>query len=936
MELLDREREMRWILSRFEKRTSGPLVVVVRGEPGIGKSSLWRAAVSELGGRSWAVLKCRPTDSVIRLSFSALGDLLDGLDAITLQALPAPQQRAIESMLKRIDPEDSLLPWQGIHYALVRVLRHLSTKAPLLLAIDDLQSLDASSEQALVTALRCLEDEPVAMLATIRSSRGEKKTLELTRAVGQDGFAVLDLGPLSLEATGEIIENQLDLVLPHPLQVQVWRASGGNPFLALEIARVLDRPHADPGNAGGLPIPTGLEEVVGAPLDILSDAASKVLLVASALSRPTTRLIHAALDSAVASRGLAEAEARGILEVSNVGVSFSHPLLASAVYARSTADQRSRMHRRLADLVDDAEERTRHLALGIDVPDEQVAGALEEAAVAAYRRGAVRGAAELCDLAVSRTPPELEKEKQRRSLDSAMYQLESGDADKARRTLESTIAGLDSGPLRTEALNRLAHVQFHDKDWPSAAAFCEAALAEPGLHPMATLATLQHLTQILVALEDAQGALNRGRSALQLAHELGIDAITRQSQLVVATTEFMHGLGLDARLMVEMQGDDRWIEKIPAYIQPTVMYAVLLQWSDRFDEASERLRFLHRKALDYGNDTAIAHILFHICELEIWSGDLDNAVRDGRESYRVAKRAGHVSTLSFHTYVWALAEAHLGRMDTARNLAGEGLQAALQSRAASCVTLNTAVLGFIELSLGRPLLAHEHLGPITERLISRQFIEPALFHILPNEIEALIGCGRLDQAEAQIEFFEQRARVLKRISAIGAAARCRALLRAAKGQLSGAIDEFHVALESYDKLTQHFERARTLLWLGVTQRRAKQWASARATLQESLDVFERIGGAVWAEKARAEMGRLGASSGDDKLTPTERRVAKLVSSGMSNQETALALHLSVRTVESNLTRIYRKLGLRSRAQLAGHFAQSSSTPTSPSTQVNGW
>ena len=922
VDLLGREREVRWLLDRFEETTPRPLAVVIRGDPGIGKSSIWQAAVAELADRSWNVLKCRPTESEIQLSFSALGDLVDGLDADALQTLPPPQQRAIESILLRVDPEDSLLTWQGIHYAFVSVVRHLSTSKPVLIAIDDLQSLDASSEHALVSALRRLNDEPVAMLATIRSSREEKKILELAQTVGQSGFAILDLEPLSLEAIGEIIERRLDVILPRPLAVRVWHASGGNPFLAIEIARLLDREDFRSAGERSLPIPTGLDEVLGARLDRLSDAASQVSLVASALSRPTTQLIHSALPSAVASRGLIEVEERGILKVNGTEARFAHPLLASAVYARSSAEQLRQLHSRLADLVDDVEERTRHLALGAKAPDERVAASLAQAATTAYQRGAVVGAAELSDLAVTHTPPELKNESHRRSIDSAVYHLESGDADRARRTLETTIPHLESSALRSEALNHLAHVQFHDEDWPDSAKLCEAALAGAGDNPMIKLATLQHLTQILSALQDMRGALRCGEDALRLAHESGNEALIVQSRLVVATVEFMLGRGLDEDVMSELQDEDTWVDMSPAYIQPPVLYAVLLEWSDHFDHASARLRRLYKRALDYGNETAAAHILFHLSELETWVGDLRSAVRHGKESHRVATHAGHVSVLAFHTYAWALAEAHLGRVDKSRALANEGLEVARKTRATVAVVLNTAVLGFIELSLDRPAEAHELLAPLIEQLTSAEAIEPALFRILPNEIEALISCGLMDQAEPLLETFEQRARKLGRVSALAAGARCRGQLEAARGYPERAGNDFRRALEWHDKLTQHFERARTLLSLGVTERRLKRWASARATLQESLDVFENIGGALWAEKDRAQLGRLGGSSSDEGLTPTEQRIASLVSDGKSNRETAQALNLSVKTVESNLTRIYRKLGLRSRAQLAGHFAKS--------------
>lgn len=192
---------------------------------------------------------------------------------------------------------------------------------------------------------------------------------------------------------------------------------------------------------------------------------------------------------------------------------------------------------------------------------------------------------------------------------------------------------------------------------------------------------------------------------------------------------------------------------------------------------------------------------------------------------------------------------------------------------------------------------------------------------LPDEAEALLLLGRLDEADALLEPFEEAARVLDRPWALATSARCRALLLAGRGHLTGALATLDEALVHHDRVSMPFERGRTLLALGAMQRRTKRRRAARETLQASLAIFEELGASLWVEKARAELGRIAGrapSSGD--LTPTEQRVASLVAEGRTNREVAAALHLSERTVEGNLSRIYSKLGVRSRTELAHRFA----------------
>ena len=256
-----------------------------------------------------------------------------------------------------------------------------------------------------------------------------------------------------------------------------------------------------------------------------------------------------------------------------------------------------------------------------------------------------------------------------------------------------------------------------------------------------------------------------------------------------------------------------------------------------------------------------------------------------------------------------LVEAHLGRADSARLEAGEGMRVAEEAGEILLLIPNLSVLGFLELSLDRPAEADAYLSRALELEQTMGVREPAYFRVVPDEVEALVALGRLDQAEALLAPFEEAGKNLRRAWTIATGARCRALVLAARGDLAGASAAADEAVRVHDDLPLPFELGRTLLVRGAVERRARRKREARDTLT-----------ALWADKTRAELARIGGRAPSLlALTPTEDKVAALVASGSTNREVAEALFVSVHTVEANLKRIYRKLGIRSRTELASKF-----------------
>jgi DNA-binding CsgD family transcriptional regulator len=231
---------------------------------------------------------------------------------------------------------------------------------------------------------------------------------------------------------------------------------------------------------------------------------------------------------------------------------------------------------------------------------------------------------------------------------------------------------------------------------------------------------------------------------------------------------------------------------------------------------------------------------------------------------------------------------------------------------------NRAVLGFVELSLGRHAEAVEVMDPVPETLDSMGVREPGAFPFLPDLIEPLLALGEVGRAKALIERLDEQGRALDRPLALAAAARCRALAAAISGDLAGAQRELDLALTEHARIAMPFELARTLLVRGDVLRRMKQKRSSRESLQRAARIFEALGAPLWIEKARSALDRVGGRPASAPgLSATERRVAELVAAGRRNKEVADELFISVKTVEANLRRVYQKLGVRSRTELAG-------------------
>ena len=285
-----------------------------------------------------------------------------------------------------------------------------------------------------------------------------------------------------------------------------------------------------------------------------------------------------------------------------------------------------------------------------------------------------------------------------------------------------------------------------------------------------------------------------------------------------------------------------------------------------------------------------------------------------------AEQVGQETLIAYALALRALAEAYRGNADSARSVAAQALALADSTSGRPAEHFATAAVGLLELSLGRNAQAADVLTPLVSFARQQELREPGLTRFVPDLVEALVACERLEEAEDHLAWFETNAERLERASGQGAAARCRGFLAAGRGDLPGAISAFERALRHHDLAPLPLDRARTLLALGVARRRANDRSQARATLEEARGLFGSLGAAIWEQRAVEELARIGGRApAGAALTPVERRVVELVAAGHTNREVAAALFLSPRTVEGHLSRVYGKLGVRSRVELVSRL-----------------
>jgi DNA-binding CsgD family transcriptional regulator len=906
-----------------------PGAVAITGDAGIGKTVVWQHVLQGTA-RSSRVLSCRPTPAERPLAFSALDDLFGDVAEEVLPALPGPRRRAMELALLR---DVSLVPQpsgtcrplpepRGLARGILDALRILSVDAPLVIAVDDAGWMDCPSAGVLEFCFRRLRKEPVTVLLTFRDRDGGFP-LGLDLALPPDRLGHVRLGPVSRQAIAEIIQARLGTALPRYALNRLYEACGGNPFYALEYARVLaGRPQMCRGHEP-IPIPDSLGDLMGLHVRQLTPEVREVGRLVAASADPRERLIRAACDRQESWAAIDQAIDAGLLERDGAALRFTHPLLRSALYSGMRLNERRRVHRRLGAAAEGIEERAWHLALGASRPSEEIAEMLDRAAEHAAARGAPGEAGTLTEQAARLTPADRSEAAGERTVRAADHHFQAGDMARSRDLIKSVLPAYPGGPQRASLLIRLATIYYHQSGWLVAERTFRQAAQEARDDPALCAHAEQELAFIRCVAGDFAGASSLAKASLRSAERAADPGLVAHSLARVAAFEFIQGHGawldlLDRAEALDAAPGTGQLARLPR-LNPSLTRALLLKWCDRLDEARSRLADQYRSRVERGDEASLPFLLYHFGELECWAGNWDAAEEYSLEACRVADESRQRTMKPATLYSLALVRAHRGQVEQARALADEALALCDSTGNVPVRSMVLAVLGFVELSIGDAVAAHGHLGRLAETVAAVGLGEPGVVRYFPDAIEALTALGEVDLARSLTRQLEDRGRSLGRPWALATAARCHAHLAGLDGDLERARAAFRRALSRHKWLPMPFELGRTFLLRGIFERSAGDQQAARSALGQALSIFTDLGAPLWAAKARRELSKIAATPPADGLTGTERRVAALVTRGHTNREIAAAMFVTENTVQTHLRHIFQKLGVRSRTELAARL-----------------
>ena len=965
-EVVGRDAEMRTVAAFLDELAAGPAALVVAGEAGAGKTTLLRAAAEMAAGRGIAVLRTTPSRSDVPLAFAGLADLFDGRLPDILPSLRPPLARALRVALLAEEARpgaEALQPAEPrlIAAAFRAAVLALAQSGPVLLIVDDVQWLDAESAAAVGFAVRRLETEQVGLLCAHRAApdQGAELPLELSRARLQP--TELPVPGLSLGALHRILHAGLGASFARPTLRRIEASSGGNPFIALEIGRALLRrrlagaattalPASQPLPGSGpvraaqplpgpetplpdtLPIPETLAGLVGERLGALTpEVLGATQYVALLPNAPAGQYVTAgaagdALDAAVLA---------GVLEERAGRLAFAHPLLAAAVADRIPPVRRRELHAAVARIARLPEERARHRALAADQASGTVAAELAAAAMAAASRGAPATAAELFEFAVGLTPADEVGKRLQRQLDAARQHAVAGETKKAMAALTDFLATAPAGLMRSDALAEYARLM--QDDLTTAECLLEQALAEAGGDAERRVRIRDSLSHHWLMRGDAGRALEQARLALADAEASGSASLIAVAAARTFDLGLMHGDEPDEELLDRALMFERAVfERIGSdstgaferaadslgYTSPSMLAGMWHLHAGRLDTAEAELSYVLARAEADGVEYLRAETMLRLAQVALKRGDAAKAMDLAADSLDVSEQLelSHLTCAALHG--GASAALLRGDPDQVRAIAARGARYAAEVGDQPFVVMHKALLGSLDLALGSYPAAASRFSDVLGDL-HLLGVRPAAQAIWADSIEAFAAVGDVVEAGRICGALDRSAREPATRAVAG---RCRGLAAAARGDTAAALAELTEAMALHNRVEWiPLERGRTLLALGRVQRRVKQRAAARATLTEAVTVLTGIGALLWAGQAEAELARIsGRQPETTGLTETERRVAELVALGLSNREVAAALYVTVRAVESTLTKTYGKLGVRSRTELASRIRSSGS------------
>jgi ATP/maltotriose-dependent transcriptional regulator MalT len=903
------------LLNAAREGTSSALLI--RGEPGVGKSALLRYAQDHATGMTTVV--ARGMESESELPFAGLADLVRPLSH-ALAGIP-PLQAAVLAGAVALGP-----PVEGDRFAVcaatLSMLAAAAESSPLLVIVDDIQWLDTGSAEAVLFAARRIRAEGVVLLFAIRE--GEPTALDLS------DLPLLTLIGLDEEDSIHLLADQTTVPVAPRVAAAIHAATRGNPLALMEIPTLLTKAQRIGIEPLPDPLPSGprLEHAFVRRAAALPVQTQRALLVAAASESTDIGPVRQAIEQLdIAPQALDAAENAGLVSLDGADVRFRHPLIRSAIYQSATAVNRREAHRALARALEaepDADRRTWHLAAAAEEPDESVASDLEQTAIRSMARSGYAASGRAFDRAARLTPDPGDRARRLLAAANAFYL--AGRHDEALHRLDEATACVPNPRGRSEIQHLRAVIEMWGRS-PMVAHELLMAEAERALpdDPEVAAGLLAEASAPCFMAGDLRKAMSTAKRAYALAQQASSETPLLVC-VILAAAMVVSGESVAAQQLLD--------ESLARFTTSGYGAAGFMQFllfsllpAERYDEARQLVVAAVAGARAVGAVGLLPYALAVQSEVEFRTGNWSAAYATASESMRLANETGQGNASSYSLVCLARIEAAQGRDADCFAHVRSAMVIARTHGAESIFSYAESALGLLELGRGRPEQAITHLEEVARLIKTHGVGDPNLVQWQPDLIESLVRLGRTTEALRALDVLETQAVHTERIWAQSAAARCRGYLA------DGASFESHFsrALALHQLKVAPFEIARTQLCFGEALRRYRRRVEARHHLHEALHAFERLGADPWANRARAELAATGERSRkrdvavSRQLTPQELQIALVVAGGSTNREAAAQLFLSPKTVEAHLSSLYAKLGVRSRSELARVFA-SEQTP----------
>jgi DNA-binding CsgD family transcriptional regulator len=895
----DERRRLAALLADARIGTSGS--VVIRGEPGVGKTALLGAVAEE--ARGMRILRARGVEAESGAPFAGLHELLGPVAALAAR-LPGTQAAALSGALglgPRVAADRVVLG-----AATLGLLALAAEEGPLLVLVDDGHWLDAETAEALAFAARRLVADPIAVVVATR----DEAPSPLLRA----GLDELVLGRLDAADAATLLEATAGGPVAPELVDRVLENAAGNPLAVVELGREAER-LIDLRPGAPVPVSTSVEQAFARRLVPLSaDCRRALLLAATAGPAELGTAAAAAADAGAGIDALGEAEEAGLLWLEPGLVEFRHPLVRSAVYRSASPAERRAAHRALAAREADPDRRAWHLGAAAIGPDGEASAALTEAGARARESGAHTAAAAAFERA-ARLDPDTAGRAALLTEAGAASGL-AGDGEHARALLDEARALAVEPGLRA----RIGHLQglqaLRHGSAPAARRMLQAAALEA--EPLdRALALRGHVDSAWAAFYSGEvpEMVAAGERALRLADGAG-DEMTGIVHIAYGMGLVLAGRGTEASH--ELRAGVTRLEQMPALDPETLGVAMA---GPLFLREAGTGRGLLERALETARAQGAIGVLPMLLDLEaraVAAGeDWDRAHALYGEAIALAREIGQHPELAIALAGLSWLEAREGREAECRAHAAEAMALTTAHGITFFTAWAVAALADLALTLGAVDEAVERLL-VLERHLAAAGVRDADVDARPTLVEAYVRAGRLEEAQSTCKAFAPVADARGQPWARARLARCRGLLAPDDG-----FDEpFVEALALQEQTPDAFEQARTALAYGERLRRARRRTEARMQLRTAFAAFDRLGAAPWAERAREELAATGEqarrreASTRDLLTPRELSVALALAEGRTTREAAATLYLSPKTVEYHLRHVYQKLGVASREELA--------------------